>query len=308
MAFAKATRKKAKLKLAVSGPSGSGKTFSALRLASGLSDKVALIDTENGSASLYSDRFTFDTQDIHPPFTHEKFVNAINEAVAGGYGAVVIDSASHFWEGILDFKNKLDARGGNSYTNWGEAGKKFKEILDAVLQSQIHVICCLRSKMDYVMETNERGKSVPKKVGLAPIMRDGIEYEFTTVFDVDMAHMAKTSKDRTGLFADNIFQITEDTGKQLMAWMESGAEPAVANPPTIGGSKPDIARPVKPEWSEDQKSEAGGYRASLAKFPGGDEAFSKLWAGMKFDPPAMVIDALARKLNELRELNPEIQE
>ena len=223
--FQKATRKKAKLKLAISGPSGSGKTFSALRLACGLGKKVAFIDSENGSASLYSDRFSFDVLDIAPPYTHDKFISAIHCAGDAGYDVVVIDSASHFWEGILEFKAKLDTRAGsNSYTNWNEAGAKFKGILDAVLQSPLHVICCLRSKMDYIMETNERGKQAPKKVGLAPVMRDGIEYEFTTVFDVDMSHQAKTSKDRTGLFKDEIFQISEGTGTALLAWMESGAE------------------------------------------------------------------------------------
>jgi hypothetical protein len=305
MAFVKATKKKVKLKLAITGPGGSGKTMSALRLAHGMGGKVALIDTENESASLYSDRYGFDVNNIKPPFTNEKFIEALKEAVDGGYDTVIIDSASHIWEGILDFKSKMDARGGNSYTNWNEAGKKFKDVLDAVLQSPVHVICCMRSKQEYVLETNDRGKQVPRKVGLAPIMRDGIEYEFTTVFDVDMNHNAKTSKDRTGLFSDNIFQINEETGKQLTAWMDAGAQPAVADPPTIGGSNPDIARPVSAKWSDDQKTEAGGYRAELAKFPGGDKAFSDLWAKMKQDPPSVVIDALATKLREFQDINQE---
>ena len=223
MAFIKATRKQIKLKLAVTGAAGSGKTFSALRLAHGLGSKVAVIDTENGSASLYSDKFAFDTLDMKPPFTHEKFVAAIADAESAGYDVLVIDSASHFWEGILDYKNKLDARGGNSYTNWNDAGQKFKVILDSVLQSKLHVICCMRSKMDYVQEKNDNGKTVIKKVGLAPIMRDGISYEFTTVWDVDEKHMAQSSKDRTGLFGDGIEQITEGHGKRLLTWLEGGA-------------------------------------------------------------------------------------
>ena len=223
MAFIKATRKQIKLKLAITGAAGSGKTFSALRLALGLGPKVAFIDTENGSASLYSDRFSFDTLDMAPPYTHEKFIAAIKDAEAGGYDTLVIDSASHFWEGILDYKNKLDARGGNSYTNWNDAGAKFKGILDAVLQSKLHVICCMRSKMDYVQEKDDRGKTTIKKVGLAPIMRDGISYEFTTVWDVDATHQAQCSKDRTGLFGDGIEQITEKHGERLLKWLEGGA-------------------------------------------------------------------------------------
>lgn len=227
MAFVKATRRQIKLKLGVTGASGSGKTYSALRLASGLGKKIAFIDTENGSASLYSDKFNFDVMDIAPPFTDEKFINAMHEAK--DYDVVVIDSASHFWEGILEYKSKLDARGGNSYTNWNDAGKHFKAILDTVLQSPQHVICCMRSKMEYTQEKDERGKTTIKKVGLAPIMRDNITYEFTTVFDVDSAHQASVSKDRTGLFTDNISQITEDHGKKLLDWL-NGAAAALPTP------------------------------------------------------------------------------
>ena len=232
--FKKATRKQAKIKLAVTGASGSGKTFSSLRLAKGLADgkKVAVIDTENGSASLYSDRFDFDTLDLSPPFTHDKFIQAISAAEGAGYEVLVIDSASHIWEGILEYKSKLDGRGGNSYTNWADAGNKFKGILDAVLQSKLHVICCLRSKMDHVIDKDSSGRTTIKKVGMAPIMRDGIEYEFTTVLDVDMSHQASASKDRTGMFTDKIFQVTEDTGKAIAKWLSTGEVVADAPKPT----------------------------------------------------------------------------
>lgn len=300
--FKKASRKQIKLKLAITGASGSGKTTSALRLAHGLGKKIALIDTENGSASLYSDRYEFDGMDMAPPFTHDKFIQAINDAVTAGYEVLIIDSASHFWEGILEYKNKLDARGGNSYTNWADAGQKFKGILDAILHSPIHLICCMRSKMEYVLETNERGKQVPKKVGMAPIMRDGIQYEFTTVWDVDSAHQASTSKDRTGLFGDKIEQITEEHGQRLLGWLESGAKPIVEDPPTIGGKNPDIPKPKKPGWSDDQLKEAGELRRELESFAGGDKAFSRIWDRMKHDAPPDVIDALTlevRKYNDI---------
>lgn len=266
--FQKATRKKVKLKLGITGPTGSGKTFSALRLAKGMGGKIAFIDTENGSASLYSDRFDFDVLDLQPPFNNEKFINAIKQAEEGGYSTVIIDSASHFWEGILEYKNNLDARGGNSYTNWNEAGKKFKGVLDAVLHSTIHVVCCLRSKMDYVLETNEKGKQTPKKVGLAPIMRDGIEYEFTTIFDIDMQHNAQSSKDRTGMFRDNIFQVTEETGKQFMAWLDKGEEP--------------------PEQWDDAKKELA--KSLMDKVPEANK--EKVKADLKGKPPTEVINSL----------------
>ena len=235
--FQKASRKRIKLKVAVTGPAGSGKTTSAIRMARGLAGpdgKVAVIDTENGSASLYSDRYAFDVCEVSPPFDHQKFIGSINEAVAAGYDVVIIDSASHFWEGILAYKDALDRRGGNSFTNWNEAGRHFKEILNAVLQSPIHVICCMRSKIDYVIEQDGKGKATPKKIGLAPVMRDGIEFEFTSVFDIDLSHQAATSKDRTGLYTDRIFQITEATGQELVRWINSAAapEPEPAPAPT----------------------------------------------------------------------------
>lgn len=263
--FKRATRSRVYLKLAITGASGSGKTYSALRLASGISDKIALIDTENGSASLYADRFNFDTLDIAPPFNDfKKFIDAIKMAEKAGYDVVIIDSASHFWEGILDFKSKLDARGGNSYTNWNEAGNKFKDILAAVLQSPMHVIACMRSKIDYVLEANERGKQTPRKVGLAPIMRDGIEYEFTTVFDVDMSHQAAASKDRTGLFVDKIEQITEDTGRRLMEWRNS-AKGSVLEP-----QKPAQSAPADTVDYNDAESIKSALRALYGEKPYGE--------------------------------------
>ncbi|MFW5883128.1 MAG: ATP-binding protein [Verrucomicrobiota bacterium] len=258
--FQKASRKRIKLKVAISGPAGSGKTTSSIRLARGLvgeTGKVAVIDTENGSASLYSDRYDFDVCEVAPPFEHQKFIEAIEAAVQAGYAAVIIDSASHFWEGILEYKDKLDRRGGNSFTNWNQAGRHFKDILNAVLQSPVHVICCLRSKIDYVIEQDGKGKAAPKKVGLAPIMRDGVEYEFTTVFDIDLNHQAATSKDRTGLFTDRIFQVTEETGAQLSQWLATA--PAEAAAPT------QPATPTEPNVIYDNEQAPAPHLAELTQ-------------------------------------------
>jgi hypothetical protein len=122
-------------------------------------------------------------------------------------------------------------------------------VLNAVLHSPIHVIACLRSKTEYIVETNERGRSVPRKVGLAPVMRDGIEYEFTTVFDIDLSHQAATSKDRTGLFTDKVFQVTEETGQQIAGWLtatggQSAPEATAPKPATTTG-KPATEQQVK---------------------------------------------------------------
>jgi len=237
--FTKATRNDTTIKIALTGASGSGKSFSSLKLARGLvgpSGKIAYIDTENQSAKLYSDLTEFFHCDLTPPFEHSKFINAINEAQKAGFDCVVIDSLSALWNWTLDYKSGLDRKGGNSFTNWNDAGKIFNDALQAILQSKIHVIACMRSKQEYVMETNAKGKEVPKKVGTAPVMRDGIDYEFTTVLEIGMDHQCIPSKDRTGLFVDKTFQITERTGQQIAGWLSGSApvnqEPMVDNTTT----------------------------------------------------------------------------
>ena len=219
--FRKATKDAVFLKLAITGPSGSGKTTAALRLARGLigaTGKIAVIDTENSSSLLYADKYDFDACVLEPPYTEEKFIAAIADAISAKYDCVIIDSFSHVWQAILDYKSKLDMRGGNSYTNWASAGAKFDSVLQAILVSKLHIICCMRSKMGYAIDTDERGKKSIRKVGLAPIMRDGIEFEFSLVLDLDMNHKAVASKDRTRLFDGKIEEITESTGEILNNW------------------------------------------------------------------------------------------
>lgn len=219
--FKKATRKGNHLKVAITGPSGSGKTYSALRLARGLAPegRIALIDTENQSASLYSHEFQFDVANVEAPYTIDKLIDPVKYVLQNPYEVLIIDSATHFWNGVLEYKNQLDKRGGNSFTNWNDANKHYDLMIRAILFSRVHVIACMRSKMEYVLEQNDKGKHVPQKVGMAPIMRDGVEYEFTTVFDLDSNHQAVASKDRTQLFQDKIFVITEETGTHLGKWL-----------------------------------------------------------------------------------------
>jgi nucleoside-triphosphatase THEP1 len=224
--FTKATRNDTYIKLALTGPSGSGKTYSGLKLARGLTGpagKIAVIDTENGSSKLYSDLTDFDHCDL-ASHKYTEFLNAVKAAEQAGYDAVIIDSLSHLWQSILDEKAAIDRKGGNQYTNWSVPTQHLNETVQVILQAKIHVFACLRSKTDYVMETNTKGKEVPKKVGTAPVMRDGIDYEFTLCLDIGMDHNATPSKDRTGLFVDKTFQITERTGEQIAGWL-SGSEP-----------------------------------------------------------------------------------
>jgi hypothetical protein len=238
MAFVKASRSKIYLKLALQGVSGSGKTMSAILLSKGLSEngKIAFIDTENGSGSLYSDRYEYDVDEIQPPFEPAKFSKSFQEALSLGYDVIILDSFSHVWEGVLAIKSDLDSKPkANSFTNWNEAGRQFKAVLDAILQSPVHVICCMRRKMDHALDKSDDGKLTVRKLGMAPIMRDNIEYEFSTIFEIDSNHLAYSDKDRTELFIQKPpFKITEDTGRQLKGWLNGNtitAITAVSVPP-----------------------------------------------------------------------------
>lgn len=231
--FRRAERKQVKLKIALTGPSGAGKTYSALLLAEGIGKKIGLIDSENDSASLYSDRFQFESLNLQPPYTITKYNAAIEEAVAAGFDVLVIDSLTHAWAGeggLLDRKAKLDERGGNSYANWNKMTPEHEALKAKILGANIHIIATMRSKQDYVLELNDKGKQVPHKVGLAPIQREGMEYEFTTVFDIAQDHVAAVSKDRTGLFDGFIAKLTKKVGSDLMTWLQAG-KPVETSPP-----------------------------------------------------------------------------
>lgn len=227
MEIRKAQRKKAKLRLGMAGPSGSGKTFGALKLAFGIGGKIGLIDTENGSGDLYAHLGDYDVITITAPFTVAKYLEAIKAFEKANYDVIIVDSLSHAWAGeggLLDKQGKLADRGGNSYTAWRTVTPEHNSLVEAMLQSKSHVIATMRAKQEYVLETNDKGKQQPKKVGMAPIQRDGMEYEFTVMLDVDMGHNTTASKDRTGIFDGQIFKVSEATGEQLLGWLNAGAD------------------------------------------------------------------------------------
>jgi hypothetical protein len=228
MGFRRAERKKAKLRLGIVGPAGSGKTYSSLLVAKGLGGKVAVIDTENGSGDLYAHLMEYDVCTLDAPYTVDKYVKAIEEAERGGYDTIIIDSLSHAWAGeggLLDQQGKIaDAGRGNSYTAWRQITPMHNRFVEAMLTSKCHVIATMRSKTEYVLETNDRGKQEPKKVGMAPVQREGMDYEFTTVLELATNHNATVSKDRTSLFDGQIFKPSEKTGEALLAWLETGVD------------------------------------------------------------------------------------
>jgi len=245
--FKKAERKRAFLKIAMTGPSGSGKTWSALAVASGFGGKVAVVDTENGSASLYSDKFDFDVVELKPPYTPLRYSEIIRAAEKANYNVLVIDSLSHVWAGeggVIDKKETLDGRGGNqnTFANWRVPKAEHQKLKDLILHSQMHIISTLRSKQSYLQSADSNGKKKVEKVGLDPIAEPGIEYEYTTVLDLDMTHKAAASKDRTGLFDGEIFSPSKETGEKFINWL-GGAPVKDVVPPLFKDDENSVTDP-----------------------------------------------------------------
>ncbi|MFN4151803.1 MAG: AAA family ATPase, partial [Candidatus Sericytochromatia bacterium] len=211
-----------KIKMALQGPSGSGKTMSAILIAQGLTNnnltKVALIDSENGSGSLYAHLGGYNVLNLETPHSPERYIEAIEVCEKAGMEVIIIDSISHCWDFLIDYHASLQ---GNSFTNWNKITPRQKAFVDKILQSNAHIICTMRVKQDYVL-SEKNGKMVPEKVGLKAIQRDEISYEFTIVFDVDNKHFAVSSKDRTLLFEGKPqFVINSHTGKKILDWCTS---------------------------------------------------------------------------------------
>ena len=222
----KAERKQVKLRLNLSAPSGAGKTMSALRMAYGLVNdwsKIVVIDTENGSASLYSHLGDFNTIELTPPFEPEKYIEALNVCAKAGMECVIIDSSSHEWATLLEQNQTLaDASyRGNTWAAWSKTTPRHDRFVSAVLHHPSHVITCTRSKT----ETIQEGGKV-KKIGMKDEQRQGWEYELTVSLEIDReTHMATPSKDRTNLFeGKQPFIITEDTGALIKDWCNTGAK------------------------------------------------------------------------------------
>ncbi len=229
MQLRKATRTKSKLRIGLSGPSGSGKTYSALKLASGLTDwdKVCIIDTENGSADLYDDLGEYNVITLQEPYSPERYIEAIESAEQAGMEVIIIDSVSHEWEGAggcLEINEKIAQAKyrGNTWSAWNDTTKRHRHFIEKLISSSCHIIATTRSKTDTIMTEDKK----IKKVGLKEIQREGFEYELTANFSIDRdSHFALSSKDRTGLFIDvDPFLVNKETGKILRDWSEKGVD------------------------------------------------------------------------------------
>jgi len=222
-----ANKKKTKIKMALQGPSGSGKTKDALFIAFGLCgrwDKIAVIDSENRSADLYADLGNYFVLPFIAPFSPERYMEAITVCINAAIEVVIIDSLTHEWEFILDTHSGMV---GNSFTNWSKLTPRHNAFVQLMLQADVHIIGTMRSKQEYVL-SEKNGKQVPEKVGMKGIQREGMDYEFTLVLELDIALHAKATKDRTQLFFGKPeFIPTPETGKKIIEWCNTGSEQVV---------------------------------------------------------------------------------
>lgn len=261
----KAQRKRVKLKIGLAAPSGAGKTASSLILAYGLlkgehpdmSDadiwnRIAMIDTENGSGELYANMTVgkcrigeYLVVSLEPPFDPQDEIDAIKACKEAGAEVIITDSLSHFWAGtggLLDKQAEATKRNnGNSYTAWRTITPLYNEMIDSILQTDCHMIVTLRSKTEYAQDTDERGKKVVKKLGMAPVIRDGCEYEFSLFMDLNNDHEALVTKDRTNTLDGKCIVITPETGMLLANWL-SGAAAEDAPPTVVAEVKPTVKK------------------------------------------------------------------
>lgn len=266
LAFQKATKKAARLRMALIGPSGSGKTFSALRIAAGFGGRVGVIDTERGSASKYADRFAFEVLELET-FHPERYVEAIREAEKAGIEVLIIDSLSHAWTGkdgaLEQVDNAAKRQKGNSFGAWREVTPMHNALVDAILRSRCHIIATMRSKTEYVVEQGPNGKQVPRKVGLAPVQRDGMEYEFDVVGDMDGAALVVTKTRCSDLAEKVLSKPGEDLGRQLRQWLTDGAAPAGPANDNTQASTPVSASDGKPTGPQKETKGRAAKRLTL---------------------------------------------
>jgi hypothetical protein len=285
--FKRATRDLTWLRLALEGPAGSGKTYTALELATllvqmtGVDRPICAVDTEHGSASKYADIFTFDTFPMDPPYHPDRFVEAIQAAVDYGAYVLVIDSLSHAWNGtggLLEIVDRLSSQNGpnkgNSYAAWGRATPIQNKLVDAILAAPIHIIATMRSKMDYSAEKNERtGKLEVRKLGMAPIQRDGFDYEFDIIGSMDVDNNVQFTKSRCSTLQGQTYhQPSRQVATILHNWIHSpdaaraAAErvPAAQRQPSITPAvRAATPQPVVSAPSEDEPIDFGDEAANL---------------------------------------------
>ena len=271
--FRKAVKHEAKLRLCIAGPSGSGKTYTGLRLGTALArgGRVALVDTEHGSASKYADLFNFDVLELEAPFHPERFVEAIKAAEAEEYSVVILDSLSHAWRGsggLLDIVDQISKRmkSANTFAAWKDATPIQNDLIEGILGADLHVIATMRSRQEYVMDADEKGRTRVRKVGMAPVQRDGFEYEFDVFLDMDIDNNGIVSKTRCPALMGRVFNKPgEDVATILAQWLTGEAVPEQPTFPAANEAEPaPEPEPPAKDNGDPPAADTGGAFANAA--------------------------------------------
>lgn len=272
MAFQRATAKSFWLRLAIDGPAGSGKTYTALQVASYFAKQYnqvpAYIDTERGSATKYAGNFAFDVVNLEPPYHPDRFVKSVQEAVAAGYKVLVIDSLSHAWNGVGGLLELVDSfarkYSGNSYAAWKDATPIQTRLVDTLTGANCHIIACLRAKMEYAQDRDEKGRLKIEKIGLAPVQREGMEYEFDVVGDMNVAHSLAVSKTRCIELTDTLWNKPgADFAGILWKWTQAGGQGEMPTSQQTPEPKPES----KPEPEREPERQADRPMPGLTPSP-----------------------------------------
>jgi AAA domain len=270
----KAEKRKAKLRLALVGVGGSGKSIGAINIAIGMNKKFVVIDTENTSADLYASIGDFDVLELEKPYTPERYISAIQHCEKLGYGLIIIDSLSHAWSGeggALDMHTKETeaSRSKNSYMAWGKITPLHNRLINTMLQSACDIIVTMRAKTHYEI-IDDGGRKRPVKLGLAPVQREGMDYEFTTVLDIDKdTHLYTCSKDRTQLFDGKHEKLSQETGKKLIEWLNDGKD-------VEQEQQEDVERIKKIMMSSTLEGLRKEYSSAKNKYPHLEKEFLKI--------------------------------
>jgi hypothetical protein len=271
----KATKYQAKGRIGFVGPAGSGKTYTSLIFATSLGTKICLIDSENLSSEKYADKFDFDVLPLDPPYSPERYTQAIKFADEQGYDVVVIDSLSHAWAGeggALEMVDNNKARyKGNSYAAWRDVTPQHNKLIDTILRANAHVIACMRAKTDYVQEKDAKGNTVIRKVGMAPVQREGMDYEFDIVFDLDWDHRGIVTKSRFDEIADQVFMKPgKEVAEKIAGWLNSGEaapERPVRPEPEVERTQASLVQWAKDNYNLDGKGVGAALKkAGIQKF------------------------------------------
>ena len=289
--FKPAVKHESKLRLAIAGPSGAGKTYTSLAIATSLANggKVAVVDTEHGSAEKYSGIFPFDVLTLDAPFHPDRFSEAIQMAAQEGYSVVVLDSLSHAWNGAggaLELVEQFSRRyKGNSYAAWGDVTPIQNRLIESIVGAKLHVIATMRSKQDYIL-IDRNGKQMPQKVGMAPIQRDGFEYEFDVFLDMDVENNAVVTKTRCPELTGKVINKPGvDLANTLRSWLSGEPMPEFKAQPT--------RQPVTPNGKPAPSAEATTMNQHNATGIRGDE--------LKDTPPDPPVTVDADKVAMWRE-------